>query len=205
MPERIRQRITVSLLILVWSVLSVSAQGVGSTEQEVLKNYGAPQIERAQSGGKKLWIYSNGTRLVFANGVVVESNVSASPPAPQPKTAPSYTPPPPRPVVQEKPKSQPAKTQSPTRPTSRSPLSDMSGLALVIVGIGVITGTVGGIWLLIISFRTSILWGLGCIFVPFVSLLFVIIHWREAKGAFALNAGGALIVIFGVVVGASYA
>ncbi len=182
--------------------MAVLAQGVGSTEQEVLKSYGAPQMEREQSGGKKLWIYSNGTRVVIANGVVVESNVSASQPAPQPNTAPRYTPPPPRPVVQEKPKTQSAKTDTAPRRNTGSSISGMHGLALFIAVVGLIIGTIGGIWLIIISFKTSLLWGLGCLFVPLVSLVFIIVHWREAKGAFALNVIGVFIVMAGAAVGA---
>ena len=59
---------------------------------------------------------------------------------------------------------------------------EILGFALIIIG--VIIGFVFGIQLLILAFRTSVLWGLGYIFVPFVSLIFIIVHWNEAKTPF---------------------
>jgi hypothetical protein len=53
-----------------------------------------------------------------------------------------------------------------------------------------------GIQLLIAAFRTSVLWGLGSLFVPFVSLIFVIMHWNVAKKPFLRSLLGALV--FGI-------
>ncbi len=50
--------------------------------------------------------------------------------------------------------------------------------------IGVIISVIYGIILLIRAFEAGILWGLGYIFIPFVSLVFVIVHWEEAKSPF---------------------
>ena len=44
------------------------------------------------------------------------------------------------------------------------------GILLMVVG-GIV-GCVGGIWLLVVAFQQHILWGLGSLFVPFVSLIF---------------------------------
>ncbi len=60
----------------------------------------------------------------------------------------------------------------------------MEILGIILLLIGVVIGLVFGIQLLILAFRTSILWGLGYIFIPFVSLIFVIVHWNEAKTPF---------------------
>ena len=59
---------------------------------------------------------------------------------------------------------------------------EILGFALIIIG--AIIAVVFGIQLLILAFRTSILWGLGYIFVPFVSLIFIIVHWDDAKTPF---------------------
>ena len=59
---------------------------------------------------------------------------------------------------------------------------EILGLALIVIG-GLIS-LVYGILLLIAAFKASILWGLGYLFVPFVSLVFVIVHWDEAKDPF---------------------
>jgi hypothetical protein len=39
----------------------------------------------------------------------------------------------------------------------------------------------GQLWLIILALRTGILWLLGCLFVPFVMLFFVVTHWEEAQ------------------------
>jgi hypothetical protein len=57
-------------------------------------------------------------------------------------------------------------------------------LGILLVVIGAIIGLIFGIQLLILAFRTSILWGLGYLLVPFVALIFVIVHWQEAKTPF---------------------
>jgi hypothetical protein len=74
-------------------------------------------------------------------------------------------------------------------------------IASILVIIGLIIALIFGIQLLIIAFRESILWGLGYLFVPFVNLIFIIMHWNETKTPFlrALIAipflvGGALLM-----------
>jgi hypothetical protein len=49
---------------------------------------------------------------------------------------------------------------------------------------------IASLWLLVVAFQESILWGLACLFVPLASLFFVITHWEQAKRPFALNAIG---------------
>ena len=58
---------------------------------------------------------------------------------------------------------------------------------------------VGGIMLLIAAFKESPWWGLGSIFVPFVSLIFVIKYWDNTKKAFAYSMVGMLLCILGAV------
>ena len=64
---------------------------------------------------------------------------------------------------------------------------------LAFIGIGMVF--IGGIGLLIAAFRESILWGLGCLFLSPVSLIFLILHWRDAKNPFFLQLAG-LAVLF---------
>jgi len=77
----------------------------------------------------------------------------------------------------------------------------VAGLILMIVG-GIV-GTVGGIWLIIVAFKESVWWGLGSIFVPFVSLIFAITHWAQAKVPFLITVGGLVVLIIGIFMGAS--
>lgn len=60
----------------------------------------------------------------------------------------------------------------------------MEILGMVMLGIGAIIGLIFGIQLLIIAFQQSILWGLGYLLIPFVSLIFIVIHWDKARTPF---------------------
>ena len=64
---------------------------------------------------------------------------------------------------------------------------------LTMLGYGL--AIIGGLWLLILAFQTSILWGLAC-FIPFGGLVFVLLHWQESKGAFFTSLAGTLLIIF---------
>ena len=70
------------------------------------------------------------------------------------------------------------------------PLLAWIGFALLIVG---------GIGLLIAAFRVSILWGIGCLLLPIVQLVFLVAHWSEAKNPFLLQLLGLFIVFIAVV------
>ena len=74
-------------------------------------------------------------------------------------------------------------------------------LGILLFAIGGIVALISGIQLLILAFRASILWGLGSLLVPFVSLIFIITHWDEAKTPFLRGllsipfyVGGALLL-----------
>jgi Na+/proline symporter len=60
----------------------------------------------------------------------------------------------------------------------------MQIVSLILILAGFAIALVFGIQLLILAFRTSILWGLGYLFVPFVGLIFIALHWDEAKSPF---------------------
>ena len=71
----------------------------------------------------------------------------------------------------------------------------------ILVVIGYIVMFVGAIMLLIAAFQESVLWGIGCLLVPFVALFFVITHWDVAKNGFLIQMGGLAIVIVGILAG----
>lgn len=77
----------------------------------------------------------------------------------------------------------------------------MEILGAILMIIGAIISIVYGIILLVRAFQAGILWGLGYLFIPFVSLIFVIVHWEDAKSPFLkgllaipLFIGGALLM-----------
>jgi hypothetical protein len=64
---------------------------------------------------------------------------------------------------------------------------------LAIVGYGFVA--VGGIMMLVAAFRTSVLWGLGCLFLPIVGLIFLFAHWSDAKKGFIVQVVGLVILL----------
>jgi hypothetical protein len=64
---------------------------------------------------------------------------------------------------------------------------------------GLILCLLGGIFLLLHGFRESVGWGLAMLFVPFVSLIFLILHWSKAKNAFFLQLWGMGIMFAGAI------
>jgi len=78
----------------------------------------------------------------------------------------------------------------------------MGTIGMLLMVVGYIISLVGGIWLLVKAFQESVLWGLGCLFVPFVSLIFVIMHWPKAGKPFLISLGGMVLVFIGIALGA---
>lgn len=68
-------------------------------------------------------------------------------------------------------------------------------VGLVVIVIGAIAVVIGKLWFLIQCFCESFWWGLGCLFVPFVSLIFLIVHWHAVKKPFALVVIGFCIMM----------
>ncbi len=62
---------------------------------------------------------------------------------------------------------------------------------------GVIALLIGGIWLLVVAFQQDVVWGLACLFIPFVSLIFLVKYWEKASRPFAVWGGGLLGVLLG--------
>lgn len=60
------------------------------------------------------------------------------------------------------------------------------------VGFGIFV--IGGIGLLIASFRTSVLWELAVLFIAPVAVIYLILHWQDAKSPFKVQVFGFLIM-----------
>ena len=75
----------------------------------------------------------------------------------------------------------------------------MGSLGMVLMGIGIVIALFYGIILLVKAFQTSVWWGLGYIFVPFVSLIFVIAHWQVAKKPFLMSLTSIPFIVLGMV------
>lgn len=59
--------------------------------------------------------------------------------------------------------------------------------------LGLLLAIVGGLWLLVVAFRTSLIWGLVC-FIPLGSLVFVLLHLEESKAPFLTSLAGVAIM-----------
>jgi len=71
-------------------------------------------------------------------------------------------------------------------------------LPLLIVGMALFI--FGGFMFLVAAFREGVLWGLACLFVPIVQIFFLIVHWHDAKKAFAIQLTGiAIIVLIAII------
>lgn len=68
-------------------------------------------------------------------------------------------------------------------------------MLLIYIGIAIII--IGGIGFLIAAFKNSILWGLGCLILSPISIVFLILHWQEAKNPFFLQLIGVAVVFAG--------
>lgn len=77
----------------------------------------------------------------------------------------------------------------------------MGILGMLLLGLGGLIAFVGSIMILIEAFKTSILWGLGSIFIPFVGLVFVAMHWQRASRGFMIWAAGFVLILIGSVLG----
>lgn len=78
-------------------------------------------------------------------------------------------------------------------------MNSIPNILIIVVGaiflaplVMMLTGLVR-IW--ISAFRSSILWGLGCLFVPFCTLVYLIVHWQEAKSGFFLYLKGVVVLL----------
>lgn len=67
----------------------------------------------------------------------------------------------------------------------------------IFVYLGLAIFIIGGLGMLIAAFKTSLLWGLGCMFISPVSLIFLIVHWSDAKNPFFLQLVGLILLLIG--------
>lgn len=63
--------------------------------------------------------------------------------------------------------------------------------------LGLIIFIIGGIGFLITAFKQSILWGLGCLIISPLSLVFLVIYWSDVKNPFFLQLIGLGIILLG--------
>jgi len=72
-------------------------------------------------------------------------------------------------------------------------------MAEALIILGSLIAFVGGLWLLVVIFQESILWGIRSILLPLVPLIFVILHWDVSKKPLLIQVVGGVIAIVGVL------
>ncbi|MCD4750705.1 MAG: hypothetical protein K8R59_15140 [Thermoanaerobaculales bacterium] len=60
----------------------------------------------------------------------------------------------------------------------------MATIGSIIMFVASIALLIFWIQILIVAFKTHIGWGLGSLFIPFVGLVFVFMHWQKTKTPF---------------------
>lgn len=68
---------------------------------------------------------------------------------------------------------------------------------MLLVYLGFFILLLGSIGFLIAAFKNSILWGIGCLFISPISIIFLILYWNEAKNPFFLQLIGIAVVFVG--------
>lgn len=63
---------------------------------------------------------------------------------------------------------------------------------------GMLFSVVGSFIFLIAAFRQHVLWGLAVLFLPVAPLVFLIVHWDDAKKGFLLQLIGVVVVLAGM-------
>ena len=79
-------------------------------------------------------------------------------------------------------------------------MADIDTIGAVIAILGIAIAFFGGLWFLVAAFRESIWWGLACLFIPIVSLFFLVVHWPQARKPFLLQLLGIVIIAVAIIV-----
>lgn len=101
-----------------------------------------------------------------------------------------------------------APTTPPFGPGGLPPIdfSQVSPVALIACGLGILAMTIGGIWFIVVAFMESLVWGLLVLFIPFAQVFFLFMHLGRAWKPFLLGVLGLGLFLGGgmsLVTGAS--
>lgn len=68
--------------------------------------------------------------------------------------------------------------------------------------LGMVIFVVGGIAFLVDAFRTHLAWGFGCLLIPLVGLIFLILYWQDVKKPFFTQLLGIALLLVAAWMGA---
>jgi len=72
-------------------------------------------------------------------------------------------------------------------------------MGFILLCVGFVIMFAGFIWIVVNAFKTSVLWGLGALFIPLVAQIFAIMNWESNKTAFLTWLAGLVLYIVGFV------
>jgi len=72
-------------------------------------------------------------------------------------------------------------------------------ISRLILFVGLAICFVSYIWVLVIAFKKDILWGIGCLFISVLTLVFLILNWDTCKKAFLTFMVGLFIFLVGML------
>jgi uncharacterized membrane protein len=70
----------------------------------------------------------------------------------------------------------------------------------VIIYVGIFISILGGVFFLIEAFKESVIWGLACLLITPVSLVFIFLHWDVSKRPVLIQLAGAGVMFLGVLI-----
>ncbi|MDX1972611.1 MAG: hypothetical protein SFY68_08785 [Candidatus Sumerlaeia bacterium] len=77
----------------------------------------------------------------------------------------------------------------------------METLSLLMLVFGGIVAIFGAIWLLLEQFKSGIFWFLACLFIPIVSLIWLVLHWEVGARPFLVYLLGVGLCFVGLFLG----
>jgi hypothetical protein len=144
------------LLALILLPCAIFAQTLGDNREKVISLLGNPPLSRV-TGNKEIWLYTtNGTRITFENGLVTEVSQSSDGTAP-------------------------GGDATAATPASSAGAKHSSNTIKIILVTAVLIGMVCHFLIIIAAFSDGAGWGLAVMFVPFVSLIYILTHFGKVK------------------------
>lgn len=80
----------------------------------------------------------------------------------------------------------------------KDPLGSLGAGSIVLLVLGgllMLVSMATNVWIIVLAFQESVAWGLGSVFIPFVSLIFVIQFWQETKRPFLIGLAASAVSV----------
>jgi hypothetical protein len=72
-------------------------------------------------------------------------------------------------------------------------------MEMVLLIAGLVAALIGSVMIIAAAFRTSIVWGVASLLIPFAAFVFIGLNWGKAKAGFFWAAAGAALLFVGTM------